>query len=89
LPFSELEDELVRFSDLTSDAVYDRQGNEVLSKGIYLDMPAWAYHVFDVTVASMATVEEINITEPKKTLQRTAKDLKPSLRLPAATLTSE
>jgi hypothetical protein len=39
----------VRFSDLMGDAVYDRIGSDVASKGLYLDLPAWGYHVFDVS----------------------------------------
>jgi hypothetical protein len=31
-----------------SAAVYDRGDNELLSKGIFLDLPAWGYHVFEV-----------------------------------------
>jgi len=32
-----------------SNAVYDRDGNDLLSKGMYLDMPAWGYHVFEMS----------------------------------------
>jgi hypothetical protein len=32
-----------------SIALYDREGNKILSEGIYLDMPAWGYHIFEVT----------------------------------------
>jgi glycosidase len=35
----------VRLRDLLGDAVYDR---DVASHGLYLDLPAWGYHVFDV-----------------------------------------
>ncbi|MBZ5856065.1 alpha-amylase family glycosyl hydrolase [Flavihumibacter profundi] len=50
LPFGALNDKSVRFSDLLSPATYDRDGNELLAKGIFLDMPAWGYHIFEVTV---------------------------------------
>jgi hypothetical protein len=50
LPFSSLAGKAVRFSDRMSKALYDREGNKVLSEGIYLDLPAWGYHIFDVTV---------------------------------------
>jgi hypothetical protein len=50
IPFSEFIGQSVRFRDLLSPASYDRDGNEVLSRGIYLDLPAWGYHVFDVRV---------------------------------------
>jgi hypothetical protein len=48
VPFPELEGRAVQFSDLMSPASYDRDGSEVLSKGLYLDLPPWGYHVFEV-----------------------------------------
>jgi hypothetical protein len=39
----------VRFGDQMSDAQYDRDGREVVSRGLYLDVKPWSYHVFDVT----------------------------------------
>ena len=29
-------------------AVYDRDGSELAARGLYLDLPAWGYHVFEV-----------------------------------------
>jgi hypothetical protein len=40
---------MVRLKDVMGPASYDRDGSELLSRGLYLDVPAWAYHVFDVT----------------------------------------
>jgi hypothetical protein len=48
LPFADLTDRSVRFNDLMSDARYDRAGSDVVSTGLYLDLPPWGYHVFDV-----------------------------------------
>ena len=28
---------------------YDRDGYQLLSPGLYLDTPAWGYHVFELT----------------------------------------
>jgi hypothetical protein len=28
---------------------YDRNGEELVSKGLHLDVPPWNYHVFEVT----------------------------------------
>ena len=50
LPWEELKDQSVRFKDLMSSAMYDREGNRILTDGLYLDMPAWGYHIFEVTV---------------------------------------
>jgi Alpha amylase, catalytic domain len=50
MPFPELAEQQVRFSDLMGNIFYDRNGNEILSGGIYLDLPAWGFHIFDVSV---------------------------------------
>ena len=28
---------------------YDRDGHDLISLGLYLDLPPWSYHVFEVT----------------------------------------
>jgi hypothetical protein len=38
----------LRFDDLMGPASYDRAGDELVSRGLYLDLPAWGYHVFEV-----------------------------------------
>jgi hypothetical protein len=37
--------------DLMSPVTYDRNASDLLSRGLYLDMPAWGYHVFRITRA--------------------------------------
>jgi hypothetical protein len=49
LPFPELSGHTVRLKDLTGPARYDRDGNDLLSRGLYLDLPPWSYHVFEMT----------------------------------------
>jgi hypothetical protein len=49
LPFGELRGSSVRLRDRTSDAVYDRSGDELLARGLYLDLRPWGYHVFEVS----------------------------------------
>jgi hypothetical protein len=34
--------------DLLSDVSYQRQGDGLAANGLYLDMPAWGHHVFDL-----------------------------------------
>jgi hypothetical protein len=51
LPFKEFAGRSVGFNDLMSSARYLRAGNDVVSKGLYLDLPAWGYHVFEMKVA--------------------------------------
>ena len=49
LPFGELRGASVRLRDQTGPAVYDRSGDDLLARGLYLDMPPWSYHVFEVS----------------------------------------
>jgi glycosidase len=49
LPFTEIAGRTIRFTDLMSDALYDRGGDDLMSSGFYLDLRPWGYHVFDVT----------------------------------------
>jgi hypothetical protein len=51
LPFPDLDGGSVWLRDLMSPASYDRNGTELLARGLYLDMPPWGYHVFEVTRA--------------------------------------
>lgn len=48
LPFSGVEGRTVRFTDVMGSAVYDRAGTELATQGLYLDMPPWGYHVFNM-----------------------------------------
>ena len=48
LPYPELADKQWKFDDLLSNANYDREGNDLLRSGLYLDIPAWSYHVFEI-----------------------------------------
>ena len=32
--------------DLMSDARYEREGDDLLNRGLYLDLSAWGFHVF-------------------------------------------
>ena len=43
---------MVRFKDLMSAANYDRNGDVLLSRGLYLDMTPWGYHVFEVSIGT-------------------------------------
>jgi hypothetical protein len=49
LPFPEFSGHGVRFKDIMRPVSYDRDGAEVISRGLYLDLPPWAYHVFHMT----------------------------------------
>ena len=52
LPFPEIQNSSVRLKDLLSSASYTREGNELLERGLYLDMGPWSYHIFSLEVES-------------------------------------
>jgi hypothetical protein len=49
LPWGDLGGRTWRVRDRLGEAVYDRDGSDLSGRGLYLDVPAWATHVFDVT----------------------------------------
>ena len=49
LPFTGLLGRRWTLRDLTSDTTYDRDGDELIERGLYLDVDPWQYHVFQVT----------------------------------------
>ncbi|MEK6260922.1 MAG: alpha-amylase family glycosyl hydrolase [Planctomycetota bacterium] len=46
LPHDELRQGTWRLKDQMRNADYDRNGTDLLARGLYLDLPAWHYHVF-------------------------------------------
>lgn len=48
-PFGEAAGRTVELRDLLGPSVYSRSGDDLLTKGMYFDVPAWHYHVFDVS----------------------------------------
>jgi hypothetical protein len=48
LPFGDLAGRAVELDDLMSGARYDRSGSELVSTGLYVDLPPWGYHVLDL-----------------------------------------
>jgi hypothetical protein len=49
LPFPEFAGRTVRLKDMLGAASYERDGADVVFQGLYLDLPAWGYHVFELT----------------------------------------
>jgi hypothetical protein len=54
LPFPDLAGLEVHLEDRMGPARYDRQGNDLVSQGLYLDMPPWSYHVFQQTTGDIS-----------------------------------
>ena len=48
LPWGDLIGRTWRFLDRLGAAVYDRNGDGLSTQGLYLDLPAWGYHAFEV-----------------------------------------
>jgi len=51
LPFGDLAGREWQLCDLLGDARYDRDGDELCSRGLYLDVPPWQIHVFECKAA--------------------------------------
>jgi glycosidase len=49
LPFDDLSNRTVRFRDLIGPDSYSRDGNDLSSRGLFVDLAPWKYHVFEVT----------------------------------------
>lgn len=41
-----------RLRDLLGDAIYERGGDDLAARGLYLDLPPWGHHLFEVTELS-------------------------------------
>jgi hypothetical protein len=49
LPFGDLSGRQLRLQDLLSPAVYDRDGDDLQSRGLYVDAAPWEASVFSLT----------------------------------------
>ncbi|MBM4287232.1 MAG: alpha-amylase [Deltaproteobacteria bacterium] len=46
LPWNDLQGHKLMLRDLIHSAQYDWQGDDLLNQGLYVDLPAWGFHVF-------------------------------------------
>jgi hypothetical protein len=51
LPFPDMAGRTVWMKDMMGPASFDRDGNDLISRGLYLDLPPWSYHVFEMTAS--------------------------------------
>jgi Alpha amylase, catalytic domain len=49
LPFAELASRRWRLEDLMADVIYDRDGDDLMSRGLFLDVAPWQASVFSLT----------------------------------------
>jgi glycosidase len=52
LPFTDLGGNRWRLADLIGHEVYDREGNDLQARGLYVDVPSWKASVFSMTKES-------------------------------------
>jgi glycosidase len=50
LPMTELAGRTATLSDLLGPAHYERNGDDLMARGLYLDMPGWGLHAFEVLI---------------------------------------
>ena len=55
LPFADLGGRLWRLADLLGDACFERAGDDLQSRGLYLDVPPWQAHVFAMSSSSRSS----------------------------------
>jgi hypothetical protein len=63
IPFGEIQERNIHLRDLMSSAKYDRARDDLLSQGLYLNVPAWGYHVFELTTLAVSKAK----TRPQQT----------------------
>lgn len=49
IPAGIIDNQKVRLRDRSSDVFYDRDATDLISRGLYLDMPPWGHHIFEVS----------------------------------------
>jgi hypothetical protein len=54
MPWSELEGQLWQLRDQMRAALFERNGVDLVARGLYLDMPAWSSHVFEIHLAGIS-----------------------------------
>jgi len=69
LPSVKLYDRKWRLEDLLSDVRYDRDGNELELRGLYLDMVPWQAQVFSMTKMTEAQVSNLKCNDSNSNLE--------------------
>lgn len=49
LPYPDLEGQPIRLEGRLGTPGYEREGDSLLAEGLYVDLPPWGYHVFEIT----------------------------------------
>ena len=49
LPFADLGGQPIRLEGRLGTPDYKRDGDRLIAEGLYVDLPPWGYHVFEIT----------------------------------------
>ena len=72
LALPEFAGKIVHFEDVLAEIGYDRPGDDLLVCGLYLDLPAYAHHLFRVTREASATRRRSGSSRPDPVLARSS-----------------
>jgi len=50
LPFRDLKGHALSLRELIHDEVYQSDGTELVQNGLYVDLPGWGFHLFEITI---------------------------------------
>jgi hypothetical protein len=51
LPLPDMHGRQLRFADLMGPSRYDRDGDDLAARGLYLDLQPWGFHVFEIAIS--------------------------------------
>jgi hypothetical protein len=72
LALPEFAGKIVHFEDVLAEVAYDRPGDDLLVRGLYLDLPAYGHHLFRVTREASATRRRSGSSRPDPVLARSS-----------------
>jgi len=58
LPWHDLPGRTWRLRDQLGNAVYAREGADLAARGLYLDLPPWGYHAFEMQLSNRTGMQE-------------------------------
>jgi hypothetical protein len=72
-PFPDLAGQTVRLKDMLGEVEYKRDGNDLTSRGLYLNLPPWGYHVFTLSTTPTNGAETKANTESESVRRKADK----------------
>ncbi|MDJ0848519.1 MAG: alpha-amylase family glycosyl hydrolase [Myxococcota bacterium] len=59
LPFQDLGGRRIRFEGRLGGASYEREGDALLTEGLYIELPGWGYHVFELIPEDADSADDV------------------------------